>query len=34
MVNLAMSVFILPTLYVWSAREDDKLPEREESFET
>ena len=34
MVNLAMSIFILPTLYVWSARKDDKLPEREESFET
>jgi cobalt-zinc-cadmium resistance protein CzcA len=34
MVNLAMSIFILPTLYVWIAREGDKLPEREESFET
>jgi cobalt-zinc-cadmium resistance protein CzcA len=28
-VNLAMSVFILPTLYVWFAREDDRLPEPE-----
>jgi heavy metal efflux system protein len=34
MVNLAMSIFILPTLYVWSAREADKLPEPEESFES
>jgi len=34
MVNLAMSIFILPTLYVWFAREGDKLPEPEESFET
>jgi heavy metal efflux system protein len=34
MVNLVMSVFILPTLYVWIAREGDRLPEREEDFET
>jgi heavy metal efflux system protein len=34
MVTLAMSIFILPTLYVWVAREDDKLPEREEVFES
>jgi cobalt-zinc-cadmium resistance protein CzcA len=34
MVNLAMSIFILPTLYVWFAREGDKLPVREEGFET
>jgi cobalt-zinc-cadmium resistance protein CzcA len=33
MVNLAMSIFILPTLYVWFAREGDPLGEREESFE-
>jgi heavy metal efflux system protein len=33
MVTLAMSIFILPTLYVWFAREGDKLPEPEESFE-
>jgi len=32
-VNLAMSVFLLPTLYVWLAGEHDKLPEPEESFE-
>jgi cobalt-zinc-cadmium resistance protein CzcA len=31
--DLAMSVFILPTLYVWIARPGDKLPEPEESFE-
>jgi cobalt-zinc-cadmium resistance protein CzcA len=34
MVNLVMSVFILPTLYVWIAREGDRLPEPEENFET
>jgi len=33
MVNLAMSIFILPTLYVWLAREGDKLPELEPNFE-
>jgi len=33
MVNLVMSVFLLPTLYVWIARVGDRLPEREESFE-
>nr|HEV7955052.1 CusA/CzcA family heavy metal efflux RND transporter [Candidatus Acidoferrales bacterium] len=33
MVNLVMSVFILPTLYVWFAREGDRLPEPEESSE-
>jgi cobalt-zinc-cadmium resistance protein CzcA len=33
-VNLAMSIFILPTLYVWSAREGDKLPEPEQAFES
>jgi heavy metal efflux system protein len=27
MVNLAMSIFILPTLYVWAARDGDRLPE-------
>jgi len=34
MVSLAMSIFVLPTLYVWFAREGDRLPEPEESFET
>jgi cobalt-zinc-cadmium resistance protein CzcA len=33
LVNLAMSIFILPTMYVWFAREGDKLPEPEETFE-
>jgi cobalt-zinc-cadmium resistance protein CzcA len=33
MVNLAMSIFILPTLYVWLARKGDKLPEPEPNFE-
>jgi cobalt-zinc-cadmium resistance protein CzcA len=33
MVNLAMSIFLLPTLYVWFAREGDKLPEPEPNFE-
>src|SRR5580693_3867367 len=32
-VNLAMSIFILPTLYVWLARKGDKLPEPEPNFE-
>jgi cobalt-zinc-cadmium resistance protein CzcA len=32
-VALAMSIFILPTLYVWVARETDKLPEPEKSLE-
>jgi cobalt-zinc-cadmium resistance protein CzcA len=30
---LVMSIFLLPTLYVWVARDGDKLPEPEESFE-
>jgi heavy metal efflux system protein len=33
-VALAMSIFILPTLYVWVARETDTLPEPEKSLET
>jgi heavy metal efflux system protein len=31
---LSMSIFLLPTLYVWLARESDRLPEPEDSFET
>ncbi len=31
--DLLMSIFILPTLYVWMAREGDKLPKPEESHE-
>jgi cobalt-zinc-cadmium resistance protein CzcA len=31
---LVMSIYLLPTLYVWMAREGDKLPEPEESFES
>ena len=30
---LVMSIFLLPTLYVWIARDGDKLPQVEESFE-
>ena len=30
---LAMSLVLLPTLYVWIARDNDKLPETEESVE-
>lgn len=30
--DLVVSVFLLPTLYVWSARSTDTLPEREEGF--
>ncbi len=33
MVDLIMSIFLLPTLYVWIAREDDKLPSPDLSFE-
>jgi heavy metal efflux system protein len=32
-VALAMSIFILPTLYVWVARETDKLPEPEKPLD-
>ena len=31
--DLAMSIFILPTLYVWFASDGDTLPEPEASFE-
>jgi cobalt-zinc-cadmium resistance protein CzcA len=30
---LLMGIFILPTLYVWFASDDDTLPAPEESFE-
>jgi heavy metal efflux system protein len=29
---LLLSVFVLPTLYVWLAKEGDKLPEPEADF--
>jgi len=32
--DLVLSIFLLPTLYAWIARDGDKLPEPEESFET
>jgi len=31
---LALSVFLLPTLYVWAANDRDKLPEPEANFES
>jgi cobalt-zinc-cadmium resistance protein CzcA len=31
--TLVMSIFLLPTVYVWIARQSDKLPEPEEGFE-
>jgi len=31
--DLLMSVFLLPTLYVWMAGEHDVLPEREAEFD-
>ncbi len=31
--DLIMAIVLLPTLYVWIARDGDKLPEPEESFE-
>jgi len=33
LANLVISVFLLPTLYVWAAREDDVLPPPEEGQE-
>jgi heavy metal efflux system protein len=33
MAALLMSIFLLPSFYVWIAREGDKLPSPEESFE-
>ena len=32
--DLVMSIFLLPTLYVWIAGERDVLPSGEEAFET
>jgi cobalt-zinc-cadmium resistance protein CzcA len=32
--DLVMSIFLLPTLYVWMARDGDKLPVPEDSFES
>jgi cobalt-zinc-cadmium resistance protein CzcA len=32
-VNLVMSIFILPTLYVWFAREGDRLPDPEKAIQ-
>jgi cobalt-zinc-cadmium resistance protein CzcA len=34
MFDLLMSIFLLPTLYVWIAREGDKLPKPEVSLES
>jgi cobalt-zinc-cadmium resistance protein CzcA len=31
--DLVMSIFLLPTLYVWMAGENDVLPEREAEFD-
>src|SRR5271157_5611488 len=31
--DLVMSIFLLPTLYVWASRDGDKLPEAEMDFE-
>ena len=31
--NLVISIFLLPTLYVWVAREDDILPQLDASEE-
>jgi cobalt-zinc-cadmium resistance protein CzcA len=31
--DLVMSIFLLPTLYVWVAKDGDTLPEPEEAFE-
>jgi cobalt-zinc-cadmium resistance protein CzcA len=34
MASLVMSVFLLPTLYVWIAKDGDKLPKPEVSLES
>jgi heavy metal efflux system protein len=34
MSDLVLSIFLLPTLYVWIARDGDKLPEPEATFES
>jgi cobalt-zinc-cadmium resistance protein CzcA len=34
MVDLMMSIFLLPTLYVWIARENDVLPAPEADWAT
>jgi cobalt-zinc-cadmium resistance protein CzcA len=31
--DLVMSIFLLPTLYVWFAKQGDRLPEPEQGFE-
>ena len=31
--DLALSIFLLPTLYVWVSRDRDKLPEPEPGFD-
>jgi cobalt-zinc-cadmium resistance protein CzcA len=31
--DLVLSIFLLPTLYVWIARDGDTLPEPEAAFE-
>jgi cobalt-zinc-cadmium resistance protein CzcA len=33
LANLCIGIFLLPTLYVWFARDTDQLPEPEASFE-
>jgi len=33
LANLAIGIFLLPTLYVWAAREDDVLPAVESTDE-
>jgi cobalt-zinc-cadmium resistance protein CzcA len=33
MVAMLMNIFLLPTLYVWIAREGDTLPEPEADFD-
>jgi cobalt-zinc-cadmium resistance protein CzcA len=32
--DLLLSIVLLPTFYVWIARDTDTLPEAEESFES
>jgi hypothetical protein len=33
LANLVINIFLLPTLYVWAARQDDIVPPGDESQE-
>jgi heavy metal efflux system protein len=33
LANLMISIFLMPTLYVWAARDDDVLPTQENGLD-